>query len=536
MNQTIEVTRLALQIFLDAQKTQLERNRLGQFATPTALARDVINHGLSMFPDAVPIRFLDPAIGTGSFYAALQLTGRKIQCARGFEIDQHYAIPAVDLWKDTPLELSLDDFTRAVPPMSSEQKANLLICNPPYVRHHHLQAEEKLRLHAQAKNIAHINLSGLSGLYCYFMALSHAWMADGALAGWLIPSEFMDVNYGQKLKEYLLREVTLLHVHRFDPVDAQFDDALVSSAVVWFRNDRPPTNHSVKFSYGGSLVAPALIKDIQLSDLQIAAKWTRFPGSDSMPRNDGYRLSDLFAIKRGIATGGNSFFLLDEERVSELDIPPKFLRPVLPSARHITADEIHADASGVPLLSKRLFLIDCNIPEYEVRRDYPGLWAYLQTGVDTVAEAALCKSRKYWYAQERREAAPIVCTYMGRSSSSKRPFRFLLNHSRATATNVFLMLYPQPLLAARLVENPQVIRALWEALNAIDIETLIGSGRVYGGGLHKLEPKELANVPADKLAAIVGLSKNIVNRQMGLYDELVASTEDTHSSKYDFSV
>ena len=536
MNQTIEVERLALQIFLDAQKTQLERNRLGQFATPTALARDVIDHGVSMFPDAEPIRFLDPAIGTGSFYAALQLTGRNIQSARGFEIDHHYALPAVELWKDTPLELTLEDFTRAVPPTSSDQKANLLICNPPYVRHHHLQAEEKLRLHAQAKNIAHISLSGLAGLYCYFMALSHAWMTEGALAGWLVPSEFMDVNYGQKLKEYLLREVTLLHVHRFDPADAQFDDALVSSAVVWFRNERPPANHSVKFSYGGSLLAPTLVKNIQVAELQRADKWTRFPGNDAMPRNDGYRLSDLFAIKRGIATGANSFFLIDEQRVSGLDIPAKFLRPVLPSSRHIDADEVYADASGVPLLSKRLFLIDCNIPEYEVKRDYPGLWAYLQTGAETVAEAALCKSRKYWYAQERREAAPIVCTYMGRSSSSKRPFRFLLNHSHAIATNVFLMLYPQPLLAARLVQNPQIIRSLWEALNAIDTETLIGSGRVYGGGLHKLEPKELASVPADKLALIAGLSLNIANRQIGLYDDLSASVEDAHSSKYDFSV
>lgn len=522
MNQIIEVKRLALQALLDAQKTQLERNRLGQFATPTALARDVIDHGLSMFSDATPIRFLDPAIGTGSFYAALQSTGRKIQCARGFEIDQHYGIPAVELWKDTPLELTLADFTKAIPPASGEQKANLLICNPPYVRHHHLDSEEKLRLHATAKNIAHISFSGLAGLYCYFMALSHAWMADGAIAGWLVPSEFMDVNYGQKLKEYLLREVTLLHVHRFDPADAQFDDALVSSAVVWFRNDRPPTNHSVKFSYGGSLAAPALIKNIRVIDLQGADKWTRFPGSDPLAFHDGYRLADLFAIKRGIATGDNSFFVLDEDRVSELDLPSKFLRPVLPSARHIDTNEIHADASGVPLLSKRLFLIDCNIPEYEIRRDYPSLWAYLQTGIDTVAGAALCKSRKNWYAQERREAAPIVCTYMGRSSSAKRPFRFLLNHSLATATNVFLMLYPQPLLAAQLVEKPQAIRALWEALNAIDTETLIGNGRVYGGGLHKLEPRELANVPADDLAAIVGLSKSVANRQLGLYEELVA--------------
>jgi hypothetical protein len=46
----------------------------------------------------------------------------------------------------------------------------------------------------------------------------------------------MDVNYGKAVKHYLLSRVTLLHIHRFDPNGVQFADALVSSAVVWFRN------------------------------------------------------------------------------------------------------------------------------------------------------------------------------------------------------------------------------------------------------------------------------------------------------------
>jgi hypothetical protein len=37
--------------------------------------------------------------------------------------------------------------------------------------------------------------------------------------------------------------------------------------------------------------------------------------------------------------------------------------------------------------------------------------------------------------------------------------------------------------------------------------TMLGEGRVYGSGLHKLEPKELANVPA---AEITGLIPGIV--------------------------
>ena len=518
----METDRLSLQASLDERKTSAERNRLGQFATPTALARDVLAYGLALIPKSKPVRFLDPAIGTGSFYAALQDSGRTIKSAHGFEIDPHYGVPAIRLWKDAPLQITLGDFTQVVPPPSNEDKATLLICNPPYVRHHHLEGAEKLRLNARAKGIAHISLSGLSGLYCYFMALSHAWMADGGIAGWLIPSEFMDVNYGRKLKEYLLREVTLLHIHRFDPNDVQFDDALVSSAVVWFRKEKPAADHSVMFSYGGLLVAPAIVKEVAVADLLRADKWTRFPKNDPAADHGGYRLADLFAIKRGLATGDNGFFIVDEARAKELNLPARFLRPVLPSSRHIKGDEILADGKGIPLLLKRQFLIDCDIPEHEIRRDYPSLWAYLETGLETVAAAYLCKSRKFWYAQEKREAAPIICTYMGRSDHGRRPFRFLLNHSRASATNVYLMLYPQPILAARLALNPDAIRDLWEALNAIKPETLLGNGRVYGGGLHKLEPRELANVPADDLAAIIGLSSTAIGRQLELLDEVAA--------------
>ena len=78
------------------------------------------------------------------------------------------------------------------------------------------------------------------------------------------------------------------------------------------------------------------------------------------------------------------------------------------------------------------------------------------------------------------------------------------------------MLYPQPLLAKQLSLDPGALRSLWQALNSIERETLLGNGRVYGGGMHKLEPKELANVPADALAAVVGLVKRQTPRQLEL--------------------
>jgi len=521
---TIEKRRCALQEELDGCKSQAERNKLGQFATPTQLARDVLAYGLDLLPKGEAVRFFDPAIGTGSFYSALLSTRRRrsLEWARGFEIDPHYGKPSKALWKDLDIGITLADFTSQTPPTRSAQRANLLICNPPYVRHHHLNSIEKTRLQNVARSVANIELSGLSGLYCYFMALAHSWMADGGIAGWLIPSEFMDVNYGRALKAYLLREVTLLHIHRFDPNDVQFDDALVSSAVVWFKKERPPQNHAVKFSYGGTMQEPACSKNVSVADLERSEKWTRFPMQDAAIEHNGYRLGDLFAIKRGLATGDNGFFILDETQVQKLKLPPQFLRPILPSTRHIKADEINSDGAGVPLLDKRLFLLDCDRPEEEIASEFPELWAYLQTGLEQVAPRYLCRTRRLWYAQERRPAAPIICTYIGRSDHDGRPFRFLLNNSKATATNVYLMLYPQPLLTKQLACDPDGLRLLWQALNEISRETLLDNGRVYGGGMHKLEPKELANVPADDLAAAIGLKAKQAPRQLKLEGSVAA--------------
>src|SRR5476651_677054 len=93
-------------------------------------------HGLL---EAGPVRFLDPAIGTGSFYAALlrEWAGEGIAAATGFEIDAHYGEPCRSLWQDTPLQLWLADFTKAAAPSREAGRFNLVICNPPYVRHHH---------------------------------------------------------------------------------------------------------------------------------------------------------------------------------------------------------------------------------------------------------------------------------------------------------------------------------------------------------------------------------------------------------------
>jgi hypothetical protein len=80
------------------------------------------------------------------------------------------------------------------------------------------------------------------------------------------------------------------------------------------------------------------------------------------------------------------------------------------------------------------------------------------------------------------------------------------------------MLYPKPVLAAWLSRDPELHRAIWKALSSITAETLKGEGRVYGGGLHKLEPKELANVASDFILNVLPRETELsVYRQRELF-------------------
>lgn len=517
----LEAMRLDMQGKLDSEKTQIERNKLGQFATPTILARDILAYARSILPSELKLRFFDPAFGTGSFFSALlQLFPlEQIMAAEGYEIDKDYVCKSRDLWNDKPLRINLGDFTEAEPPETDRRKPNLFICNPPYVRHHHLVKEDKQRLQMKVLQTTGLKLSGLAGYYCYFLCLAHQWIAENGLAGWLIPSEFMDVNYGSEIKKYLLENVTLLRIHRFSPKDLQFDDALVSSAIVWYRKSIPPTNHTVEFTYGGSLLSPQASKQVSINALRKTAKWTQIPleedsaisktksASITRPINKrNLTVSDLFTIKRGLATGANNFFLLSQNQVSEYHLPSEFLIPVLPGSRYLPSDEVHADNTGNPILDHTHFLIDCNLPEEEVESKYPSLWAYYQKGREkAVNKGFLCSHRNPWYSQEERSPTMFLCTYMGRLNTRERntPFRFILNHSKAITTNVYLMLYPRPVLAEILAEKPEFAKLLWQNLTKISIETLVREGRVYGDGLYKLEPKELSKVPLDNFCTFL---------------------------------
>jgi len=314
-----------------------------------------------------------------------------------------------------------------------------------------------------------------------------------------------------------LNRFTLLHIHRPSPHDLQFDEALVSSAIVVYRKALPAPDHEVRFSFGGSLSTPELEQCVQVQECSVQRKWTQFPrrsiNTIVVDSAKTVCLGDLFEINRGIATGANDFFILTREEAKQRQIPDQFLRPILPSPRFLTEPVIRSDPNGFPKIERQLVLLDCTISLAAVQAEYTRLAAYLEEGQRKgIDQRYLATKRNPWYRQERRAVAPFLCTYMGRELEERHPFRFFWNQSQALAPNVYLLLYPKQELAHTLRENPGFYEEVFQWLLAIDFVALIGEGRVYGGALHKIEPKELSRV-----ALQVAKSFTDPKRQLSLF-------------------
>jgi hypothetical protein len=306
----------------------------------------------------------------------------------------------------------------------------------------------------------------------------------------------MDVNYGLQIRRYLLQRVTLLRIHSFDPQDVQFDDALVSSALVWFQNVVPPANHSAEMSFGGSLTHPKSSCQKSIAELCGSRKWSAFRSDQKGPMRSpaGAVLGDLFRIQRGIATGANRFFVMTTQQARERGIPKSFLRPILPPPRSLVLDEV---------MSCELVLLDCALAEAQVRRRYPQFWRYLQTGKEAFAQGFLCRHRTPWYSQEARDSTSFVCSYVARHRKDGRLHRFIFNRTAAIATNNYLMLFPRDALARYIAGDPMRARKVWQQLCEIKPAAFSRAGRVYGGGMYKVEPRELATIIDPGIAALL---------------------------------
>jgi adenine-specific DNA-methyltransferase len=478
----------------EAAASRDDRYALGQYFTPSPIA-DFMSGLVSAFgAESV----LDPAIGAGALLSSLPTSTR----IEGFDISPIcVALASAGLAARgfRKANVSKADFLSGpalFASQSADKKFDAVICNPPYMRHHLLHKDEKRRLISHYGGRFNVELSSLSTNYVYFFLEALERLRDGGLLVFITPADFLDTKFGEGLKKALGTHTTIDEMLLFNRDELAFAGVLTTSAITVARKRPPTARHVVRF-HEATLDDNRVIRrkgnERVAKDLDATTRWvTHFGEREAhlreLTKNRPKALSDYVRVRRGIATGSNEFFVLSKSVVDEWGIEDKYLLPVVASARDLPDDELTVQAwEALRDRGRPCWVLSVNEPLEALKGT--NVHRYLKHGVKQgVHERFNCRTRNPWYKTENVAPPDIIITYMNRGRT-----RFVRNSAGCRVMSVFLNGF--------LLDPALDLQSLLDALNAPETSSLVGKlGRTYGGGLGKIEPRELSALPVPELA------------------------------------
>lgn len=458
-----------------------QRRKAGQFFTPF-WAGELMAEWIFRKPTKV---LMDPGCGSGALLVPAASSPRR-GAARliGTDLDPLAVKMAArnrELRGLTGLDLYVSNFLLDDPP----ETPDALIVNPPYSRHHDIDAGVKAEVHEQLEIELGLKLSRLAALHVLFLVRALQISTDDARLAFITPSDWLDVNYGRAVKGYLLDVAQVEAIVVLDETRLFFDGVLTTAAITFI--DKGRRNEKTRMiRLGDKLPAPMDVltaldaensSSRELVQLSQDFKWSRPRGAQP----HGTRLGDLARIRRGIATGDNRFFVISEARRRERGISLADVERCATSPRQFEGDRLDEETfDRLPDQVPR-WVIQATDPTAEKAQSPIGRYLRWGRRRRKTHLRYLASRRAPWYALERRADCPILFSYFNRA----RP-RFVRNTAGAVPLNNWLIIEPKSGVSPDKLHRALTKEAVLGQLGA--------RARVYGSGLWKLEPSELAEI------------------------------------------
>jgi adenine-specific DNA-methyltransferase len=479
-------------------KTPAEkRKRFAQFFTPYSIARFMA--GWVVGGKRTVKTILDPAIGLGVFIRAIaqEATGDEFDI-KGYDLDPEVLLNCRDaltgLLNDERLNLSCEDYLFN----HWHSRYDAIICNPPYFKFHDYETKEDALDEFQRR--LGMKLSGFTNIYALFLLKSISQLNKNGRCAYIIPSEFLNADYGKQVKEYLIKLRSLRFVIIFNFDKRVFDEGLTTSSIFLFASDEQKAGVEFlnvtseteleeiadRLSSYPQVASPG--KYVAFSNLNPSIKWRGYYQEGSREKYANLvRFSTYANVSRGIATGANEFFLFNQEKAEDWRIPATYLEPVISKATQVSGPFFTAnDFDKLRASNKNVYLLHAKDATCQAVNDYLAFGE--KTGVH---QKYLTSHRKPWYRIENRPPAPVWVSVFSRGG-----LRFVINEVGVRNLTAFHCLYLK--LAAR--QNLDLFFSY--LVSDVSREIFSDNRREYGNGLEKFEPNDLNGSLMIDLAAI----------------------------------
>lgn len=442
------------------------RKKYAQFFTPKSIAEFMCDWVLQGKRKS---QVLEPAYGLGIFS---RIISEKMSIPiDAYEIDGRIFTYAAQS-RPNGVNLLNEDYLTS----SWDVRYDAIVCNPPYLKFHDYD---------NATYIPDVNkhlgtkLNGFTNIYTLFLLKSIAQLEEGGRLAYIIPSEFLNSDYGVEVKRALINSHTLQNIIVIDFTESAFDEAMTTACILLC--ERKTKSNSVRFSLVNNLESlhASLDKyeEFKIDELNVDIKWKLYyEKGNSVKYNHLVPFSKFAKVSRGIATGANDYFIFKPSRADEYNIPSECLMPCICKAID-TPNSFFTNGDYTRLSNddKNVYLFNgCEAPSNNSVKRYIRLGE--ENGID---KRYLTASRKPWYSIEKRPPAPIWVSVFNRSG-----LRFIRNEANIYNLTTFHCVYPK--------ETGTDINVLFAYLiTDVAKEIFLDNSRQYGNGLIKFEPNDL---------------------------------------------
>ena len=353
--------------------------------------------------------------------------------------------------------------------------ATAFIGNPPYVRHHQIEAPWKEWLTTNSTALG-LKASGLAGMHVHFMLATTLHARPGDFGTLVTSSEWLDVNYGHLPRMLFATQLGGVSIHLVDPRATPFAGTATTAAITCFevgesaasiRVERVPAVSDLGVLDGG--------QEFSRRQLRSAPRWSALLNGSKKPPEGYVELGEVCRVHRGTATGANSTWITDADNPA---LPSEVLFPAVTRAIELfgATDGILSSTHGLRAVINLPTDLDI-FDKADRRRIDRFLRAAERRGVRA---GYIARNRNPWWTVGLRAPAPILATYMAR-----RPPAFVRNLAGAHNVNAAHGIYPREPMSA------DVLDVLAAALRTAAPAAV---GRTYAGGLLKFEPSEMARI------------------------------------------
>lgn len=458
------------------------RKKFAQFFTPFRLASLM---GDWLIGNQNINTVLDPAFGLGVFSRAL-LNKKSELSIRGFEVDEIIYSEAKEVFHDIPnLDIHLEDYMF----YDWDNKYDGIICNPPYFKFH--DYDNKTILNEIEKRLK-VRLNGFTNLYALFLLKSIYQLNPNGRLAYIIPSEFLNSDYGRFVKLALLERKILRQIIIIDFEKNVFDDAITTACILLCSNDQ--NYQKVKFSTINKLdeletiqtyIANYPAKNVDNStylykNLDPEVKWRKYyKVQNGIKYKNLITFSSVAKVVRGIATGANKYFIFTRSKASQYGIDEKYLLPCICKAVDVKENFFTKEKYNALVdADKQVYLLNAvGVKDEKVLN-------YIKMGENTgINKKYLTASRTPWYLLEKRPPSQIWVSVFNRSG-----LKFVRNEANISNLTTFHCVYP---MRNKLFDNVNINILFAYLLTDVAREIFEDNLREYGNGLQKFEPNDL---------------------------------------------